>query len=336
MDIMVACGFSGVGTIDSKELLAQFKAHLLELGLSQATVVNYLADLRAFLRWSEISKGAEVTVFRLGASDIRAYCVFLQDERDHAPATINRRIQALRKFYTCAVAQGWTITNPADEVSLLNETVSQRSRFLTHEDVSHFLAAVRQGRRRWADRDWAIIQAFLGAGLKLSELTQLLLVDVHLDADEPDVVVRGLPYPRGGQAQGAAGEPARVVPLDAEVCRALLDYLPTRRAAEGVEHFFINRDGNPLSTRSVQRLLRHYARTADLDELTTQALRYVYARKAYEGSRDAEAVARLLGHRHLATTVRYLRPGAPQPSAERPAMAPGQRDIHSESSLDES
>jgi site-specific recombinase XerD len=56
----------------------------------------------------------------------------------------------------------------------------------------------------------------------------------------------------------------------------------------------------------VQRLLHYYAKAADLDGLTTQALRYVYAQKVYENSRDLKTVAQYLGHRHLATTIRYL------------------------------
>lgn len=291
-----------MGIIDSRELLAQFKAHLVASALSSATVVNYLADLRAFLRWSEATWGADVSPFELEAEDVAAYCAFLQHERGHAAATINRRLQALRKFYALGVAEGWTTSNPADAVSLLNETVSERSRFLTTDDIDQLLETVRHGRRRWADRDWAIIQAFLGAGLKLSELTQLDLGDVHLDANPPCLVVRS--------SDEGSDHSDRTIPLDPEVCSAFAAYLPTRRATVAVDAFFVNRDGNPLSTRSVQRLLRHYARGANLDELTTQALRYVYARRAYEDCRDTEAVARLLGHRHLATTIRYLR--APQ------------------------
>ena len=80
-----------------------------------------------------------------------------------------------------------------------------------------------------------------------------------------------------------------------------------RRAAPGVRHVCVNRDGKPLSTRSIQRLLRRYAKAAGLDGLTTQALRYTYARKVYDKSGDVRTVARRLGHRHLATTIRYLR-----------------------------
>ena len=58
----------------------------------------------------------------------------------------------------------------------------------------------------------------------------------------------------------------------------------------------------------MQRLLHRYAQQADLDGLTTQALRYVYAKRVYESCGDLKSVAHMLGHRHLATTIRYLRP----------------------------
>jgi integrase/recombinase XerC len=234
----------------------------------------------------------------LETQGIQAYCSFLQKTKSHAPATVNRRIQALRKFYDFAVQKGWTLANPAEGVSLLDEAASPRSRHLTTEDVSRLLAAVRQGGPRWVDRDWAIVQTLLGAGLKLGELTQLEVTDVHLEAEHPYLEVCGI-----------AGERARTIPLSGDVDDALRSYLSSRRTVPGVDALFLNRDGNPLSTRSVQRLLHRYAREAGLDGLTTQALRYVYATEIYESSGDLKAVADLLGHRHLATTVRYLRPG---------------------------
>lgn len=259
------------------------------------------------MRWSESAGEAGPLVdapidasrnglFELGAPDIQSYCSYLQETKNHVPATVNRRLQALRKFYDFAVEQGWSHNNPASDVQLLSEVVSARSRGLAPEDVERLLAAVRQGRTRRVDRDWAIIQVLLHAGLKLGELTQLCLQDVDLEADSPCLSVGSNSVDQG-----------RIVPLEDEVCDALCTYLPKRQAAPGVDNLFVNRDGNPLSTRTVQRLLHHYARAAELDNLTTQALRYVYAKKVYENCGDLRTVAHLLGHRHLATTIRYLR-----------------------------
>ena len=227
-------------------------------------MVNYVADLRAFLRWSERTKGVDCSPFVLNEADIQTYCSYLQETKNHVPATVNRRLQAQRKFYDYAIEQGWTEANPASEVQLLSEVVSGRTRSLTSADVAGLLAAVRCGPPRRVARDWAVFQVLLEAGLKLTELTQLRLEDVHLGANPPYLAVRSAP-----------GEPGRTIPLEVEACDALRIYLPTRRAAEGVDRLFVNRDGNPLSTRSVQRLLHHYARAAGLDALTTQALRYL-------------------------------------------------------------
>ncbi|MGC9333995.1 MAG: tyrosine-type recombinase/integrase [Anaerolineae bacterium] len=285
-----------MGVIDSNGLLQKFERLLSSTALAPATVANYLADLRAFLRWSEEAKGSSCSPLSLETADVEEFCTYLEETRGQAPSTVNRRIQALRKFYSLAVAEGWADDNPAEGVSLLRESTSERSRSLTPDDVARLLAAVRQSRSRRAARDWAVIQLLLRAGLKLGELTELRLSDLHLDANQPYLDIRD-----------KDGGPGRQVPLDAEVQQALSDYLDSRRAAVGVDHVCLNRDGKPLSTRSIQRLLRRYARAAGLEGLTTQALRYVYASRVYRRSGDLRTVARRLGHRHLATTIRYLR-----------------------------
>jgi site-specific recombinase XerD len=298
----------GVGTINSNGLLEQFEGHLVSTSLAPATVVNYMADLRAFFRWNEAAREASSQAgpildgpFELDARDIQSYCSYLQRAKKHVPSTINRRLQALRKFYDFAIQQGWTPANPASDVQLLGEVVSERSRGLTPDDVARLMAVVRKSRARRADRDWAIFQVLLHAGLKLSELTQLRLADLELGAVPPCLRV-----------YNNSSGPSRTIPLEGEVCDALRAYLSKRQAAPGVDYVFLNRDGNPLSTRTVQRLLHQYARAAALDNLTTQSLRYVYATRVYEESGDPKTVARLLGHRHLATTIRYLRSSGAQ------------------------
>ncbi len=284
-------------TINSKRLLERFEAHLSSSALAPATVVNYVADLRAFLRWGEGTNQADRSPLQLGCDDIQRYCSFLSEEKNHAPATVNRRIQTLRKFYSYALSEGWVSTNPAENVCLLDENASQRSRNLTEQDISRLLDCVQKARPRWGERDGAILHVFLGTGLKLSELTDLRVSDVHLDGAQPCLNV-------GGDAELSG----RTIPLDDQAFGALRRYLPIRRAAPGVDHLFVNRDGNPLSTRSVQRLLRYYAQEAHLEGLTTQALRYTYARRVFSDCGDLENVTDLLGHRHTATTIRYLRP----------------------------
>jgi site-specific recombinase XerD len=72
-------------------------------------------------------------------------------------------------------------------------------------------------------------------------------------------------------------------------------------------HLFVNRQGQALSVRSVQRLVSHYARGAGLEGVSTQTLRYTFARRAFlERDGDLSEVARMLGLRDVAGVRRYL------------------------------
>jgi len=284
--------------INDDRLVQLFEEHLADSALAPVTIVNYLADLRAFLRWGESAKGADCSPFCLNAQDIGAYCAFLLQTRGHAGATVNRRLQALRKFYDLAVQQGWIAANPADPVPLLSDVSPQRNQNRSATDVERLLTAVQRHEQEWPPRDRAVVQAMIGAGLKLGELIRLKKADVRLDSDQPHLVV----------CSNQHGQPGRTVPLQGAVCDAMRAYLPTRKAAPGVDRFFVNQDGRPLSTRTIQRLLRTCAGAAGLGGLTAQDLRYIYARTAFDQCGDVKEIARLLGHRHLATTIRYLRP----------------------------
>jgi len=290
--------FHWVGMINDDRLVELFEKHLADSALAPVTIVNYLADLRAFLRWGETAKGTDCSPFCLNAQDIGAYCAYLLQTKGHAGATVNRRLQALRKFYDLAVQQGWIAANPADPVPLLSDVRPQRDQHRSATDVEQLLMAVQHHQQEWPPRDRAVVQAMIGAGLKLGELIRLGTADVHLDGDQPHLVVCGSSNEQAG----------RIVPLAGAVCEAMQAYLPTRKAAPGVNRFFVNQDGRPLSTRTIQRLLHTCAGAAGLDSLTAQDLRYIYARTAYDQCGDIREIARLLGHRHLATTIRYLRP----------------------------
>jgi site-specific recombinase XerD len=291
--------FYMVGMINDDKLEKLFEEHLANCALAPVTIVNYLADLRAFLRWGEMAKGADCSPFCLDTQDVGAYCAYLQT-KGHAGATVNRRLQALRKFYDLAVQQGWMAANPADPVPLLSDVSPQRNQHRSATDVEQLLTAMQRHQQEWPPRDRAVVLAMIGAGLKLGELIRLKAADVHLDVDPPHLVVPG----------SSNRQPGRIVPLEGAVCDAMRAYLPTRKVAPGMDRFFVNQDGRPLSTRTIQRLLHTCAGAAGLDSLTAQDLRYIYARMAYDQCGDVKEIARLLGHRHLATTIRYLRPNS--------------------------
>jgi len=267
------------------ELLAQFEEYLVVTGLSPTTITNYLVDLRRFVQWWAETQGESASLLTAIADDIRRY---RQDmaRRGLAPATINRRLQGIRKFFGFAVTAGLLATNPAAEVSRVDEQRSAPSRILTQTELGQFLAAARNSDGGQSRRDYALLQVLVETGLKVSELLDLHLEDVELGVGEGYLFV--------GNSLATGG---RCLPIGPAVCAALRNYLRVRSPAPGVAHLFLNREGRPLSSRTVQRLVSSCARSAGLTGVSAHTLRQTFAYTAMEESGDAEAVARLLGLR---------------------------------------
>jgi integrase/recombinase XerC len=99
----------------------------------------------------------------------------------------------------------------------------------------------------------------------------------------------------------------REVPLNSSVRRAVGDYLK-ERADSASDHLFLSVKREPLSARSVQRLVGTYARAAGLEDVTTYSLRQTYGQQLLKDTGDLSLVARLMGHKRLETAVKYFVP----------------------------
>ncbi len=279
-----------------EELFTRFEEHLARLALASTTIVNYLADLKTFARWHADAKGAAYSLLELTPDDIREYRCHMQTNEEWAPATINRRLQAVRKFYGFAMETGLTESNPASEVQLIPRPGPNLPRALTPEEVTGLLQAVQGGRPSLVKRDYAIIQLLLQTGIKLGELTRLRLSDVLLQGDgEGSLLV--------GEGDGNKG---RQVPLSSLACAALRDYLRVRPPSASTENLFLSQEGSCISRRTVQRLIRVYTKAAGLEDVSAHVLRHTFAVSTLEDTEDLSLVARLLGHRCLETTAKYL------------------------------
>jgi len=273
-------------------LLRHFEEYLVRSALSPTTVVNYLADLRAFARWFAERHGEGVSLTLLTSEDVRAYCRYLLDEEKRAPSTINRRLQAVRKFCRFAVENGLMAENPAAEVALLRETTPPLPT-LSQAEVAALLEAARRRRGSTAPRDYAIIRLLLDTGLRVGELVDLRLDDVDLE----------LGFVMVGQSAADGG---RFISLSQETCDALRDYLQVRPFVPAVDHLFLSREGNPISIRTVQRLIRLYGQLAGLEGVSAHTLRNTFAQTLWQNTRDVTTLAQALGHRSLNTTARYV------------------------------
>ena len=284
-----------------EELLTRFEKHLTRLALASTTIVNYLADLRIFTRWHASVKGKASSLLELTLNDIWEYRSYMQINEGWTPATINRRLQAVRKFYNFAMETGLTESNPASGVQLIPKSGPDRLRSLDSEEVISLLQAIQAGRPSLVKRDYAIVQLLLQTGIKLGELTRLHLSDVRLQGNGEGMLLVG-----GGSPREGNGNRHRLVPLNPRACAALRDYLRVRPPSTGTENLFLSQDGNCISKRTVQRLISVYTQAAGLEDVSAHALRHTFAVSTLAKTGDISLVSRLLGHRCMETTARYL------------------------------
>jgi site-specific recombinase XerD len=283
-----------------EELFTRFEEHLTRSALAATTIVNYLADLRTFARWHAGVEGPS-SLLELTPDDVREYRRHMKINEGWAPATINRRLQAIRKFYSFAMETGLTESNPASGVRLIPRPEPNLPRALAPEEVASLFQAIQEGRPSLVKRDYAIVQLLLQTGIKLGELTRLRLSDVQLRGNGEGMLLVGDRNPREGN-----GNRHRQVPLNSLACAALQDYLQVRPPSSSTKNLFLSQEGSCISKRTVQRLIRLYTQAAGLEDVSAHALRHTFAMSTLADTGDVSLVSRLLGHRCMETTAKYL------------------------------
>lgn len=269
-------------------LIEPFLAHLERQEAAPLTRSSYKSDLVAFCVWYVEQLGEPATVENVTPTDVRTYRGQLIQEQKRAPATVNRRLAALKRFFRWTQAEGLSHDVPTDGVKGVAEA-SRGPAWLAPRDIDKLTRAVE---RYGAARDLAILWTLRHTGLRVAELAALEVSDITISERKGRLVVR---HGKGGKY--------REVPLNADARSALRAYLAVRPESADPRLFGI-------TSRAIELLVAKYARLAGLDRVTPHVLRHSFGKHALDAGADLVAVAALLGHAKLETTARYTRPGA--------------------------
>jgi integrase/recombinase XerC len=291
-------------------LLTAFKRSLGEQDLSPVTARGYLHDLGKFRGWLEAEPGTKPRdIRRLTAVDLVNYrqCL-LRTERLQA-ATVNRKLQAIKKLFGWALDQGLVKGNVALEVRFVKIAERPCPNGLTETEVQSLLRAAGQTRHGLAKRNYALIELLLETGLRVSEAADLHVSDVDLHDRSGVVLVRE-----------GKGRKQRKVPVNSTARRALKLYLKGREPLRQEDHLFLSeRGGRPLSLRTIQATVSAVARRAKITRFAVSAhsLRHSFARRFLRRHPGKLVeLAALLGHESLDTTAVYTRASAEDLAAD--------------------
>jgi site-specific recombinase XerD len=262
------------------DLRAEAERFLSSPSLSEATQRAYRVDVEEFCAWLR-RRGTP-----LDGVDVRALAAYVgqlgaarpgRRPRRLAPATIGRKVAAVRAFLRFALGPGRT-----PDGSFAPRRPRRLPDAPKEAEVEAVLAAL-EGEGPLALRNRALVELVYSAGLRSAEAVGLDLADV--DFEQELVRVRG------------KGAKERVVPLGEEAAHWLGRYLRDARPvlARGAENaLFLSVRGRRLDTSTLRRLLPHPHR-----------LRHAFATHLLEGGADLRTIQELLGHSSLSTTQVY-------------------------------
>lgn len=285
---------------DNDGWLEKFKSHLIKQDMAERTISGYLYDLKVFKSWIDDFYQQEINFAQVTTNDLRAYREYLIKFKRHKASSINRPIQAIKRFF------GWlikstknTMEHPAKNIRFMRTGKRMQPTVLTRKEIHGLLTVAGQSPHGFAKRNYALIQLMLQSGMRIGEVVQLQKHDLVLQERSGYVkVVDG------------KGHKFREIPLNAAVRNALNKYFETREDMSPEDRVFIGKRGTPQTIRGIQKILQSVARRANITRIPVSAhtLRHTFATNYLNANPGAlVALATLLGHDSLNTTAIYTR-----------------------------
>lgn len=262
-----------------------------EAHLADNTVQAYGRDLRRLLSWM-----GSTPANRIKLSDLSEFVALLQADK-LAPASISRAIVTTRMFFKYLQLEGVVQDNPAELLG--SQKMWERiPKAITPAAVDRFLAAPARYDTYWL-RDVCLLELLYATGCRVSEVSDLLLANVHLD--DGFCLVEG------------KGSKQRMVPIGTRAIAAIKNYLAEgrpdllgERDPQQAVWLLLSRTGKRLRREAVWELVKRYALRADIDpEVSPHTLRHSFATHMLSGGADLRQIQELLGHASIQTTQIY-------------------------------
>jgi len=296
-----ACNTGGRGDRRRTRLDGALLASLARDDLAAATLRGYRCDLRNFFKWHQSVQDGGFAIKGLAEYELIAYRQHMV-AAGRRPATINRRLDALRRLCRWAQSTGSLAADAARDVRPVRTVRNQQPAGLTDIEVHALLRAAGASSHGLAARNYAMAQLMLQAGLRVGEVAALRVADLTMNDRSGSVRIRH-----------GKGLKAREIPLNATVRRALKQFLEEGDLAirDKDAALFISSRNTAMPVRTIQAVISSLARRARLKRVAVSAhtLRHTFA-LGYLRDNPGKLVelAGLLGHDSLDTTAIYTRP----------------------------
>ena len=283
----------------SGEIALAHYEHTLHMqeDLTFSSVRNYLSDVRQFMAWYEGHEAGQRIDEQIGSDfDPRAittptltrYRTYLQTAQRQKPASVNRSLISLKRYFGWALHHQFILYNPSAVVKLVGQEESA-PRHLDDQEEQALVAAVTKA---GSLRDRVLVILLLHTGLRAREICRLRRDQVRLGKRSGSLEIIG------------KRNKYREVPLNATARRVLEEYLPTL-SRETIFLFPSGKTKEALSERALGYIIKKYAGSAKLSDVSPHDLRHRFGYRMAE-SVPLHRLAQIMGHDSLDTTKLYI------------------------------
>jgi integrase/recombinase XerD len=275
-----------------KQSFRNFETYLrLEKSLSDNSIEAYLNDVLKLEKYfNEI--GMDISPINVSYPDLKAFLAWYGTNNKNT-RTQSRVLSGIRAFFRFLLIEGEIEENPASLIESpkiglkLPEvlSVTEIDRIIDEIDLS----------KPEGHRNKAIIETLYGCGLRVSELVNLRLTDIHYN--EEYVIITG------------KGNKQRLVPISKKALKEIDIYKQDRNRLPVIKDqniLFLNRRGSHLTRAMIFTIIKDLAAKAGIRKtISPHTFRHSFATHMIEAGADLRAVQEMLGHESILTTEIY-------------------------------
>ena len=275
-----------------KQSFRNFETYLrLEKSLSDNSIEAYLNDVYKLEKYF-IDTGNDISPVNVTYPDLKEFLAWYGNNNSNT-RTQSRVLSGVRAFFRFLLIEGEIEENPASLIESpkiglkLPEVLSviEIDRIIDQIDLS----------KPEGHRNKAIIETLYGCGLRVSELVNLHLTDIHYG--EEFVVVTG------------KGNKQRLVPIGKKALKEIDIYKQDRKILSVIKDqniLFLNRRGSRLTRAMIFTIIKDLATKAGIRKnISPHTFRHSFATHMIEAGADLRAVQEMLGHESILTTEIY-------------------------------
>ncbi len=263
----------------------------IEKGLSQNTLDSYRSDLEQFSSWLEKNN---LSYLKTSKKEILSYLSFLF-QKGLGSKTVARKLSSLKSFFRYLVFKSIIPNDPSSEVET-PKLLKSIPKSISEKEVEALLAAPDE-KTDIGLRDKTMIETLYSCGLRISELTNLELLNLNLRQGVIRVIGKG--------------QKERLVPMGDQLIGLLELYISSSRKnllnKRHSDFLFLSTRGQRMTRQSFWHRIKHYclASSFEPDKISPHVLRHAFATHLLNNGADLRVVQLLLGHSDLNTTQIY-------------------------------